>query len=271
MPLETATYINQLVASNPAETDSEGQGADHLRLIKATLQATFPNVTGPVTRTQAQLNTPLPSGLMMHFAGDPGTTIMARGGTATGTEQFIECDGSSYVYTKFPGLAAFYGIGSGNITVPQLTDTNRFIRARSSSLAAGNFQSNQNASHTHTAIVFDPGHTHTATDSGHGHAGSTGSSGVSDPGHTHLFNTYAGVASSSPGASGGNSYVSSSQGGATTSSTTGITVSTTVAVATGTANVTNALNGTSISVSNTSVGGSEARPESFVAVCVIKT
>lgn len=43
MPLETATYIHDLVASNPAATDGLSQGDDHLRLIKSVLQANFPN------------------------------------------------------------------------------------------------------------------------------------------------------------------------------------------------------------------------------------
>lgn len=45
MPLETATYIHDLVASNPAATDGLSQGDDHLRLIKSVLQANFPNFT----------------------------------------------------------------------------------------------------------------------------------------------------------------------------------------------------------------------------------
>lgn len=56
MGLEAATYINQLVATNPVgATDPKAQGDDHLRLIKSALQATFPNITGPVTPTQAEL------------------------------------------------------------------------------------------------------------------------------------------------------------------------------------------------------------------------
>jgi microcystin-dependent protein len=56
MPLETATYIDDLVLTNPVATDGLGQTDDHLRLIKSTLQATFPNIDGPVTGTPAQLN-----------------------------------------------------------------------------------------------------------------------------------------------------------------------------------------------------------------------
>lgn len=43
MPLEVASFISQLVATNPDSDDDVPQGDDHLRLIKAVLQATFPN------------------------------------------------------------------------------------------------------------------------------------------------------------------------------------------------------------------------------------
>jgi hypothetical protein len=56
MPLEAATYISDLVSTNPAVADATNQGDDHIRLIKAAVKATFPNITGPVTKTQAQLN-----------------------------------------------------------------------------------------------------------------------------------------------------------------------------------------------------------------------
>jgi microcystin-dependent protein len=56
MALETGTYIDSLNASNPAATDALAQADDHLRLIKATLKATFPNVTGAVTATHAEMN-----------------------------------------------------------------------------------------------------------------------------------------------------------------------------------------------------------------------
>lgn len=57
MGLETATYINQLNAAWPTgSADAVAQGDDHLRLIKSTLQASFPNITGAVTLTHAQIN-----------------------------------------------------------------------------------------------------------------------------------------------------------------------------------------------------------------------
>jgi stress response protein SCP2 len=56
MGLESATYINQLVDTNPVPTDSLGDVYKHLRLIKSVLQNTFPALTGAVTMTQADLN-----------------------------------------------------------------------------------------------------------------------------------------------------------------------------------------------------------------------
>lgn len=56
MGLETGTYIDALVSTNPASTDGLAQADDHLRLIKGTLQNTFPSITGAVSTTQAELN-----------------------------------------------------------------------------------------------------------------------------------------------------------------------------------------------------------------------
>jgi len=56
MGLETGTYIDSLNNSNPTAGDAVGEGDDHLRLIKSTVKATFPNLSGAVTSTQAELN-----------------------------------------------------------------------------------------------------------------------------------------------------------------------------------------------------------------------
>tara|TARA_X000000368_G_scaffold84958_1_gene64332 strand:+ start:3684 stop:4475 length:792 start_codon:yes stop_codon:yes gene_type:complete len=69
MALESATYINGLVTSNPTATDALAQADDHLRLIKATIKATFPNITGAVTATHTSLNQ------------DPTTLIDSNGAT----------------------------------------------------------------------------------------------------------------------------------------------------------------------------------------------
>lgn len=56
MALENATYISDLVTSNPQSTDSVSQADDHLRLIKSTIKTTFPSVTGAVTKSHSQIN-----------------------------------------------------------------------------------------------------------------------------------------------------------------------------------------------------------------------
>jgi len=57
MALETATYISQLVNTNPTASDPVSQGDDHLRLIKAVLQTQFTTLgAAAVTTTAAELN-----------------------------------------------------------------------------------------------------------------------------------------------------------------------------------------------------------------------
>ncbi len=51
--LESATYIADLVSSNPLGSDPKNQGDDHLRLLKSTLQATFPVANRAFNLTQA--------------------------------------------------------------------------------------------------------------------------------------------------------------------------------------------------------------------------
>lgn len=44
MPLEVGSFINDLTPTNPPNSDPVGQGDDHLRLIKACVQGTLPNM-----------------------------------------------------------------------------------------------------------------------------------------------------------------------------------------------------------------------------------
>ena len=56
MALESTTYIDGLVITNPTGTDPRSQGDDHIRLVKSTLRSTFPNVAGAMTATHTELN-----------------------------------------------------------------------------------------------------------------------------------------------------------------------------------------------------------------------
>lgn len=56
MALETGTFISDLVSTNPVASDNVSQGDDHIRLLKATIKATFPNIAGAVTPTHTELS-----------------------------------------------------------------------------------------------------------------------------------------------------------------------------------------------------------------------
>lgn len=54
MPIETASFINDLTPSNPLSSDPAGQGDDHLRLIKSTLKGTLPNMGAVFSQVRSQ-------------------------------------------------------------------------------------------------------------------------------------------------------------------------------------------------------------------------
>jgi hypothetical protein len=61
MSLESASTISGLQASNPAGTDSQSQGYQHLQLIKSVLKLQFPGVGGagfaiPITAHETEIN-----------------------------------------------------------------------------------------------------------------------------------------------------------------------------------------------------------------------
>lgn len=56
MPVETAPFIDSLDTAWPEDADPVEQGAAHLRLTKAAIKSTFPNITAAVTATAAQIN-----------------------------------------------------------------------------------------------------------------------------------------------------------------------------------------------------------------------
>ena len=84
MGLESATYVSQLDSANPLGSDQKLQGDDHLRLIKAVLQSSFPNSSKafyiPATQAIAFGDTPYSV-----VAGDQGSVLLvdASGGAVT--------------------------------------------------------------------------------------------------------------------------------------------------------------------------------------------
>lgn len=80
MGLETGTYISDLNASNPVgATDPKSQGDNHIRLIKATILATFPNISGAMTLTHTQLNNAAIKTESNIFTGDPSAVLRNTG------------------------------------------------------------------------------------------------------------------------------------------------------------------------------------------------
>jgi hypothetical protein len=97
MALESATYISDLVITNPTGSDAKSTADDHLRLIKTAVKATFPNITGTVTPTHTELNyvAGVTSGLQVQFTSKAdlasptftGTPAAPTAALATATTQ----------------------------------------------------------------------------------------------------------------------------------------------------------------------------------------
>jgi len=71
----------------------------------------------------------------------------------------VIANGASLLNTDYPDLYAKYGTTFGSVdgshfTLPLLTDTGRFLRSSTGSVAVGTYQSNQNLSHTHSGATF---------------------------------------------------------------------------------------------------------------------
>lgn len=182
MTVETATFIKQLDAANPGGADLLAEADDHLRLLKAVLKATFPNLDGAVTSTPAQLNSPVPIGLMAVWPF-PIATIPAG---------YAICNGQTVARSD----------GQGNITTPNMLD--KFVMGTTAADGEA-FGSTGGAKAVTTATTSSGSHTHdggTDTRGAHSHGGSTGlgsggSSGsgnskntISEDGsHFHYFTT----------------------------------------------------------------------------------
>lgn len=79
MALETGTYINSLTATNPTATDPKSEGDDHIRLLKSTIKATFPNVTGATTATHTEMNLLVGKASIAQIASPQFTGVVSVG------------------------------------------------------------------------------------------------------------------------------------------------------------------------------------------------
>jgi microcystin-dependent protein len=208
VPLETATYISDLVATNPAASDPLGQADDHIRLVKLALKSTFPNFTSaPLNSTQAQIDAIaalLVNGQLTGNGACPPGALMDFGGTTAPTGWLI-CDGQAVSRTTyaalFTAIGTTWGAGDGSTTfnVPGLQKY--FRRHRDGGTLAGAvgvLKNPANLAHTHTGS----GSTGTeSNDHMHTYAGTTG---TDSPDHSHGVSINAG--GNALGVSGGGSF-----------------------------------------------------------------
>ena len=124
MALETGTYISDLVATNPSASDPKSQGDDHLKLIKFALKSSFPNVTGPVTATQAQLNLLIGKSDVATAADIAAASFSSALPGQTGNAgKFVTTNGTtpSWVAAAFQTAAASSDIKTGSDTTKAVT------------------------------------------------------------------------------------------------------------------------------------------------------
>jgi len=171
MALESGSYINSLNAANPASTDGLAQADDHLRLIKSTVKSTFPNLTGAVTSTQADLN-------LMTGAAAAGVTA-TEVGYLDGVTSSIQTQISAIqlvpagVILLWSGAASAIPTGwvlcDGNNSTPNLTgrfvigangDSGTYPIGRTGGAATVTLSEAEMPAHTHVATVTDNGHAH---------------------------------------------------------------------------------------------------------------
>ena len=112
MAVESATYISQLVDTNPVVGDPVGEGDDHLRMIKEVLKTNFSGINGSgttaVTSSAAELN--LLDGLTT--LAQEGTAILST--SETGTTKFLRVDGDdSCSWQVPPDTNTTYTAGDG--------------------------------------------------------------------------------------------------------------------------------------------------------------
>lgn len=103
MALETGTYISDLNSSNPVATDGLAQADDHIRLVKSTIKATLPGLTGAVTSTHTELNT------LDGYTGNTADLNILSGAAAagvTGTEVGYLDGVTSALQTQLNSLAS---------------------------------------------------------------------------------------------------------------------------------------------------------------------
>ena len=289
MPLETAAHISQLVPTNPASSDGLNQADDHLRLLKQVLltdigpsmtdqkltvvdgTAAAPSITfaseptlglyrigpGRIGVVGGKIQGAQPVGGLHMFPKEPASLGKV---TADTGKDYLECNGATYNVADYPELAAFLGAVGGTFTVPNMTDTGRFPRSRTSTVAAGTAQANVFKSHAH---VVSGNTGNQSADHTHYFSGTTAGMTRSNP-HTHSSNANI---TGPAGVTGGGSFYAPATGAATINST-DINHEHPFS---GTTGGISAAHYHAFSVTSAATGDTETRPEALSFVFCIKT
>lgn len=302
MPIESATYVDDLNSSNPLAGDLTAQGDDHIRLIKAVLLATFPGLTGAVTATQTELN-------QLHT----GTrTLGIANGSSGSPSVYFDSDTDLGLYRYAANQLGIAGrlIGNGAIPVGSIqmfpkapsslgttnTDTGKeYLECRGTvySVAdypdlgaflgstyggngtttfgvpdmytSGQFPRSRTASVTVSTAQTNQNaaHTHTFSATSSSNGDHVHTTSITDSGHTHTVS----APTNAVYVSGGVGSLTAGANGATTSSITIAGATTGIAVEV----LSNGAHTHTVSGTSGSSGGTEARPEAISFVFAVKT
>ena len=179
MALESSTYINGLVANNPTSTDNISEGDNHIRLLKSTIKATFPNIAGAVSSTHTAIDSAVTAANAATNA-NTASTIVKRDGSGNFSAGTITAalSGNASTATALQTARTIGGVsfnGSANIDLPgvnvsgnQNTSGNaatsnklfdsRFIELSGDLSGQASFDGSSNV--TISAAVADDSHNH---------------------------------------------------------------------------------------------------------------
>ncbi len=227
MALETGTFISDLVVTNPVASDPLAAADDHLRLIKTTIKNTFPNLTAAVTVTASDLNGKVPNAVQkdgsvamtgpLSLSGDASSALHAVplqqvSAVVLAAMQALYPVGSIYTNATnatnpgtLLGFGTWVAFGAGRVPVGYDGTDSLFNAAEKT----GGSKDAVVVSHTHTATVTDPGHSHTvaATQGDTLAGGSNTRNTVANTTSTGTSTTGISVSNSTTGVSGTNMNV----------------------------------------------------------------
>ena len=144
MALESSTYINGLVVTNPTSSDNVGDGDNHIRLLKSTIKETFPSVTGAVTSSHTAINS---------------AVVAANGATSANTASKLVARDASGNFSAGTISAALTGNVTGNASTSTRWATARTISLTGDVTGSASIRGDANASIT--ATVANNSHAHT--------------------------------------------------------------------------------------------------------------